>query len=378
MLALSYRELGNSPEKFAENAEKALALKSQFPDRGLLHLQLFNTYLTLQQLDKAADHLFVSCTVDGMAIQNENQLWLANYYYGQAKGNKNASVAADRAVLIFKKILQIDNDQMRPQIAAEKAFLEVEALKLAELLPMEKRTALLSALTEVQQQSPQAPWKFHRQALFELGKSYEALNEVDKAIKIYDSLIHSSTHASSYFSFAAELERDRILYSHCKDEERNEANPQIIEILSSLKDLQIQKKLLSEPIHLEAALAYADIRTSLANSDARIESALFFLYRMKEDFTAQDDAVSQEYHEARQRMPEKDALYQNYMKCIEAEMLRLEAILAKRENRIDKARSSEAVATALLQEVLADGATTPYLRSRAEINLEALRQVQAK
>jgi len=371
MLALSYRELGSQPEKFAENAEKALELNPHLRDHGLLHLQLFNTYLSLRQFEKAADHLFEGYIVDGMPIQNENQLWLANYYYGQTKSGDHM-VASERATLLFKKILRIEDDEMHLQISSESAFLEVEALKLAELLPLQKKTLLLSALTQLQNKNSGTAWKFHRQALFELGKSYEALNETDKALKVYDTLIHTSSHASSYFSFAAELERDRLLYSHCRDEERNEANPQIIQILSSLKDLQIQKKLLSEPIHLEAALAYADIRTSLASPEARIESAIFFLNRIKEDFTLQDDALSQEYHEARHRLPEKDTLYQNYMKCIEAEMLRLEAIVAKKENRLDKAQQSEAVAMALLQEILADGATTTYLRSRAEINLKAI------
>lgn len=373
MLALSYRELGSQPEQFIENAEKALAINPQLQDHGLLHLQLFNTYLSLHQFEKAADHLFEGHIVDGMAIQNENQLWLANYYYGQSKSGNHA-VATERATLLFKKILHIEDDEMHLQIPPESSFLEVEALKLAELLPMQKKNILLSALTQLQSKNPGASWRFHRQALFELGKSYEALNETDQALNVYNTLIHTSSHASSYFSFAAELERDRLLYSHCRDEERNEANPQIIQILSSLKDLQIQKKLLSEPIHLEAALAYADIRTSLATPEARIESAIFFLNRIKEDFTLQDDILSQEYHEARQRQPEKDALYQNYMKCIEAEMLRLEAIVAKNENRLDKAQESEAVAVALFEEVLRDSVTTPYLRSRVEINLKAIRK----
>lgn len=376
MLALSYRELGTAPEKFAENGEKALIFKPEFVDRGLLHLELFNTYLSAEQLDKAADHLFQSYVINETAIQNENQLWLANYYYGQSKAHKENTLATERATLLFKKLLSIENDAMYPQIKPEMTFLEVEALKFAEILPLEKRAQLLSALTEIQNNSSESPWKFQRQALFELGKSYEQLGESDKALKTYSSLMKSSSHSSSYFSFAAELQRDKLLYSHCKDEERNEANPQVIEILSSLKDLQIQKKLLSEPIHLEAALTYADIRATLASPESRVESALFFLNRIKEDFTLKEDALAQEYHEARQKMPEKDALYQSYMKCIEAEMLTLEATLAKQENQLEKALSSKAVAIALLEEVLADEATTPYLRGRAETNLKTMHQVQ--
>jgi hypothetical protein len=145
-----------------------------------------------------------------------------------------------------------------------------------------------------------------------------------------------------------------------------------MQILSTLKDLQIQKKLPSEPLHLEAALEYADIRTQLASPEARHESAIFFLNRLKDDFSSKDDQIAKEYHEARLRFPDKDFLYQNYMKCIEAEIFRLEAQLAKEQNDPEKAQRSEEVALALLQEVLQDTHITPYLKNRAELNLKAL------
>jgi hypothetical protein len=123
---------------------------------------------------------------------------------------------------------------------------------------------------------------------------------------------------------------------------------------------------------LEAALEYADIRTQLAAPESRKESAIFFLNRIKDDFNAKDNAISQEYHEARIRFPEKDLIYQNYMKCIEAEILRLESELAKEQADLEKAGRSKEVALALLHEVLQDIHITPYLKSRAEHNLKAL------
>lgn len=144
------------------------------------------------------------------------------------------------------------------------------------------------------------------------------------------------------------------------------------QILSTLKDLQIQKKLSCEPLHLEAALEYADIRTQMASPEARSESAIFFLNRIKDDFNAKDDEIAKEYHEARIRFPEKDLIYQNYMKCIEAEILRLEAQLAKEQNDEEKALRSKEVALALLHEVLQDTQITPFLKNRAEYNLKEL------
>ncbi|MGH7889444.1 MAG: hypothetical protein ACRENF_02715, partial [Thermodesulfobacteriota bacterium] len=76
-----------------------------------------------------------------------------------------------------------------------------------------------------------------------------------------------------------------------------------------------------------------------------------------------------EYHEARLRHPDKDQLFQSYMKCIEAEILRLEFELGDAE----KSLRSQEVALTLLQEVLQETHITPYLKSRAELNLKALR-----
>jgi len=371
LLAYCYREKNPGSESFVLHAKKALELGAEHTDRGTLHLQLFNAFLAMNRLEEAADHLFFSFVVEGLPIQKENQLWLANYYYQQSKQGK---ATLDRAQTCFMRILGIEDDLMRPKLASDQTFLEAEALKFADLLPSKKKIALLQALCELQEKNPRAPWKFQRQALYELAKSHEANQETDQALQIYERLINTSSQASSYFSSAAALEKARILYTRCPEEDRVEKNPKMVQILSSLKDLQIQKKLVSEPIHLEAALEYADMRIKMASADSRAESALFYLARIREDFSAQEDQASKEYHEARLHSPDKDALFQTYMKCIEAEMLRLEAAILRKENQKDKAKRSEEASAALLQEVLADSSITVYLRTRVELNLKHLGQ----
>jgi hypothetical protein len=60
------------------------------------------------------------------------------------------------------------------------------------------------------------------------------------------------------------------------------------------------------------------------------------------------------------------------MKCIEAEILCLEAKLARDADDTDKSAECTQVALALLEEVLHDENITPYLRNRAEYNLKML------
>jgi len=363
-----HHELKSAPEVFTAVAEKALEMTNGQENKTALRLQLFNSYLTMKDFDKAATHLYQAHMVDDVPVQQENQLWLAHYYYEGAKqGNTDHE---KRSTALFQKILNTDK-HFALHFSPDQTYLETEVLKFAELLPERDRKNLLSSLREMHIQHTSQPWKFQRHTLHELGKLYLSLNEPDEALKVFDELIAKS-EAPTYASNAALLEKSRILLSRCPACDRNETNPMVGQILSTLKDLQIQKKLSCEPLHLEAALEYADIRTQMASPEARSESAIFFLNRIKDDFNAKDDEIAKEYHEARIRFPEKDLIYQNYMKCIEAEILRLEAQLAKEQNDEEKALRSKEVALALLHEVLQDTQITPFLKNRAEYNLKEL------
>lgn len=362
-----HRELKSPPDVFVSVAEKALSLTSDAENKTALRLQLFNSYLSLKEHDKAAEHLYQSLIADEAPIQIENELWLAHYYLvGAQKGEGECS---KRANLLFQKILKTD-DTFSVHFDPEQIYLEGEVLKYAELLPASEKKQLLLSLISLQNNNKHIDWKLQRQALFEVGKISLLQNDQEGALKIFDDLIASSSLTPSYYSNAALLEKTRIMLSRCQ--EKTETNPTVCSVLSTLKDLQIQKRLICEPLHLEAALEYADIRTQMAPKESQVESAIFFLNRIKDDFSAKDDAIGQEYHEARVRFPEKDHLYQSYMKCIEAEILCLEAKLARDADDTEKSAECTQVALALLEEVLHDENITPYLRNRAEYNLKML------
>ena len=360
-----HRELKSPLNVFIDMAEKALSLVSDRENRNVLHLQLFNAYLTLKEHDKAAEHLYQSHRLDETPLQAENELWLAHYYLNQATAGD--AEATQRAHFLFQKILKID-DTGAVHFDPQQTYLEGEVLKYAEILSLNEKKQLLVSLLSLQNTHADIDWKLKRQTLFETGKTCLSLNEQENALKIFDDLITSSSLTPSYYSNAALLEKSRMILARC--EKKTETT--VGSVLSTLKDLQIQKKLTCEPLHLEAALEYADIRTEMAPQESRIESAIFFLNRIKDDFSAKDEAIGQEYHEARLRFPEKDHLYQSYMKCIEAEIFSLESKLALNGNNLAKATECRLLALALLEEVLQDKQITPYLRNRAENKLKSL------
>lgn len=368
LLSLCLREQGIYDHSFAEHAEKALAATPHATPMQALHRDLFNAYRNQGNWERAAEHLYQAYVVGNEPIQEDNKIWLASFYFEKAKnGDSNAK---EKALAVFPKLLSLEGENMVPTAATEHPVLEAEVLKFSSLLPQTKKAQLLSSLNDLQKKNPQIEWKLQRQTQFELGKTYASLHESQKALDIFSSLIDPT--APSYFSSAAQLEKSRLFFTLCPEEQRREDNPEIVEVLSSLKDLQIQKKIYSEPLHLEAALEYADIRTSLAPAEKRVETALFFLSRLKEDFTSMEDPALQEYRAA--AFPEKSALYQNYLKCLDAEIARLEALQCRKVKEVDHAKDLEKSAHALLTEVLASKHVTPYLLERAELNLSAIRR----
>ena len=97
------------------------------------------------------------------------------------------------------------------------------------------------------------------------------------------------------------------------------------------KDLQIKKNLFSEPLHLEAALEYVDIRSELAPTSSKSEHTLFFYKRLRDDFTSESNALLAEYEKGKDSFPEKYQTYKTYMQYVDSCISYLEAQLAKEE-----------------------------------------------
>ena len=357
--AYLHREVASPPEVFVKAAEAALQVTKDPRNKTALQLQLFNSYLALKNYDKAAEHLYHTTISDNIAVNEENTLWLAHHFAAKAKHEGGDYLT--RALVLLQRILKYDENFIL-HFDPQQTYLEAEVMKLADLIAPADRKKLLLSLRDVQNHHPSESWKLQRQVMFELGKVHLSYNETEEALKIFEELSSSSELTPSYYSHAALLEKNRILLARCPDCDRTDSNPTISHILSTFKDLQIQKRLACEPLHLEAALEYADLRTSLVPPEARRETAIFFLKRIQEDFTTQEDAVRQEYHEARLRFPEKDALFQIYMKCIEAELLSWEADLTQEKDR----------AAALFKDMLKETHITDFLKKRVESHLSKL------
>jgi tetratricopeptide (TPR) repeat protein len=330
----------DDPESFVIHAEKALSLDPFLSESDSLRLQLYNIYIQHESShDKAAEQLY-HCHQKGIIpLKTENLRWLANFYAMRI----SEKTARDRAFPLYAKLFE---NEISPTV-------EQDLLKYCELLQKEGKASesvpLLEQLVEKQQTENTLPWQFQRRSLFELAKSYEATNQIEKALQAYDQLVATSTHLPSYFSKAAQLQRARLQLMHLSQEERREESPKIEAILHDLKDLQVRKKLHSEPLHLEAALEYAEVMATLSGEDARKERMLFLLKRVKEDFTSQEDLLAKDYQSQRSHLPEKAEIVDSYIRFLDAELLRL-------EGEEEKAKA--------LYESLLNSSLTPELEKR--------------
>src|SRR6267154_2763303 len=79
----------------------------------------------------------------------------------------------------------------------------------------------------------------------------------------FEDLILSSSHVSSYFALAATVEKAKLDFSSLKSFDKHEDVPTLQTICNTLKDVQIKRKLHSEPLHLEAALYYVECKSEL-------------------------------------------------------------------------------------------------------------------
>ena len=130
-------------------------------------------------------------------------------------------------------------------------------------------------------------------------------------IQIYNKIILSQQKQSYY---KAKLNLARVYYKKISNSDKKE----YVKVLEMLEDIQRNKYLPNEPIHLEAALDYVDIKMDIEPLETRTSHMLLLLKHIKEDFSNQQDILSKDYHTMRELMPDKNLIYQSYMMLLDA------------------------------------------------------------
>lgn len=382
-LGFSYREFSQDLVKFSEHAEEALLLNPEIENHENVHLCLFNAYRKLQENDpklmkKMAEHLYCYQSYEGTEISYENQFWLSGFYHDQVMGylqdgskkitdDRQISLYAKRSKEILEKAIELKEGFF---IGEENLFLEQQFVKLADIYlahgMQEKQIEVLDKLAMHYEKFADYNWGYKKNALYSLALAYKDTGENNRAIDLFD-MVKKDVNFISPIIVSSILEAARLKFS--KIEKKEITNPDVIAILSDLKDLTIQRKIQNEPSHLEAALEYVDIQVTLEAKASSVEKKLSLLSMMKDKFLSDVDIISKDYHALKNKLPAKEKIFTSYMKCIDAEILLCQAKLAKDE----ESQNLKKQACIIFQNIIEDNATcTSYLKKRAYDNLKSL------
>lgn len=396
LMALCYREGDKGLEGFTFHAEQALLIQPNVEEQARLHLNLFTGYLKLAKaldseedkarlVDKAAGHLYTVIVGGEEPVKLENRLWLANYYHSligtymneswQHKlGSSGYIIEAERAKDIFEEALGLTEKDFTLTLNEESLYLEPEIFKLATLYEwlgqVDKRYLLLHQLNKEQEAHPDWPWTLLGRTLLALGDAYEKADEPQMALKKYTELVSSKKKVDPYARTKAQLQVARLNYQALKEEGLANDNEKLMPVLKELKNLQIRKRLEHEPVHLEAAIDYAEISALTSTEGKSEERFLFHLNRVKEAFTLHEDIWSKDYDASRELHPDKDIVYQAYMMLIDALIAQFQAKVAREEGAYHEASIKEQAAHSIF-ETLVNGkfAISQYLVDKATTGL---------
>jgi tetratricopeptide (TPR) repeat protein len=355
--------LGLPLSSLIEPMQKALTDESD-PDLAIkLHMQLFNAYVSQNDFVLAIEHLIAVYKDGSLPIKSENLLWLADAMLE----DKDFALAKE----IYAKALA-KNTTLDP-LVYEEATLKLKKLYLDDG-DSHSALAVLTELNGWQQREPSLQWRHPKKVLFEIAELQESMGKREEAILSYDAVIGDDAFAnSSYYQSASMLNKARLQLELLAATERREGSPQLICILGMLKDLSIARNVESEPIHLEAALEYATIRSSLLPQAEQTKRMIFYLDRIEEDFLNETSDIGAAYQSMRQQMPEQNQLIEGYLQYIAAERKRLKAQEALKVGDAERHEALKAASKRELQTMSAGlTETSAQLKTRVAQSLCAM------
>lgn len=384
MMANLYERSENEHLLFISSAEKALLTGQELEERGSIHLRLYNKYLKLSEnpdnketeylICQAANHLYQGY-LNGSPVNNKNLSWLSDYFFQQAK-QEPSSQNLEKGITLFEHILKIQKYPPNPKIENKNLLFEIEKIKLAELLNLQGKISqqvdLLEVLVYQQKNNPTLKWKYQRRSLLDLARAYVRFEQIEDAIDTYSHLIESSALSTSYIGNIAVIEKSKLRYDQLSKNRIEEDNEELLSLLDDLKDLEIKKKLCSEPTHLEAGLTYIYCKTSHLHLDKKREKTLHLLEILRENFSSDQNPSVQEYLRTSYIYPEKAKIHESYMKFIDASICKQKAEIALEQKNKHEAHRLIKQATLALRELMANELLPSDLLTRVRSDMESM------
>jgi TolA-binding protein len=372
LLALCYRDGTSDLDKFCTRAEEALALHADLLDEASLHIALFNGYLARnpESLDAAAEHLDLASQKTD--IELDNLRWLADYYFAKASSELSSPIIFRQKAwenlnrfLASAKVRIHDLDET--DLPYEEAIFRLADLH-GQLGQIPQQMELLLSLRRQYDAHPTWAWMKESDVDLLLGSNYAQSGQTDFALDLFDRIIAKNPTMRSRTCASAVLQSTQIRIKEWSQKNLPAEDPGALKILSQLKTLTLQKTLVNEPIHLNAAIEYIDFQTGLETADKKVEKRLALLAKMKTDFETSTDLLSRDYQNSRKILSEKDCIVSKYMNFIDAQILFYQSKLT--QNASDRSQSRQ-MAKKMFEEIAANP-ITGFIASKAREQLEQM------
>lgn len=393
LLALSYLEQENYSE-YIRHGEQVLTLKPDFSEQARLRHNLAAAYFKMEDFENAAAHLFELVGQKSRELDRNNLLWITNYGFAQLGDRERPHLPLslqfpkeldlaqqlEEAYALLWERLQEENAE--PLSLSENSPLEYVILAwtstLAGLKRDEERLRVIRILSDAQDAHSDFAWQSASLSKFALAAALEAVGSLEDAKEGYASVMRSKAGHEATSLAIARLQWARLSYYLMAPEKRRLDNPEMGELLSQLQLLQVNKSLLTEPIHLEAALDYIAFTVDSSPEEDREARLLAMLQACKQDFTSTEDIVARNYHHLRQQQAAKNALFQNYLMLIDASIAYLQACTDPQRDTALKLDHRYQAARSMFQGLSeSKPGVTGYVADRAYRGLNAMEQDQA-
>jgi hypothetical protein len=342
LLALCYRDSQTNHALFCQWAESALAHDATLMPKAEQHLALFNSYLIDQPMatDLLAHHLAESLSLESK-IGIANLLWLANHAFTHMS-------SADIQKIIPRILVRSEvNAQHLTEETLPFESVIVQYAKLFQNQDLKGAFFWLDSLSAQYQVAPELPWTCVSEARLTLAEWLLAMGSVQQAEDLFEN-VAGSTILRDPFAAKAALQSARL--------KQKAKEPDQTQILSLLKNIVLQKTVLNEPTHLEAAFDYIEL-----SAGSQTEKKLDLLLKTKVDFESKEDLLSLDYHAAREKNATQNQIYLNYMRYLDAKILLTKAALAQ---DLEQQKELKANAKEFLLQIT--GNTSPDLQRRLD------------
>ena len=128
---------------------------------------------------------------------------------------------------------------------------------------------LLQSLKHQYDAHPSWGWKKESEVDLLLGMNYVQVGQTELALPLFDGILMKNPTVRSWISATASLQTAQIRLKQWKEKNLSREDPDTLKILAQLKTLILQKNLVNEPIHLDAAIEYIDFQTGLETEEKR-------------------------------------------------------------------------------------------------------------